>query len=397
MSKNNNGITLIALSVTIIILIILSGVTISTLTGENGILTRARLAKQMTTISNEKEAIQLDILLANMEKTLNNKYCIGKPLYDKTIENGNKWNIIVENKTRKTYGTGWYLISKYTEIENFGKTNYTWVANYTTGELNRLENDYVELSYENGLAVTDGLIFNVDFLNMSDINSWGNGVKLYGFDDKDEEGGYKDNALVFDGKNDYITIDGNLDVKDEITFEFFGNIKQYGKPEESYFVPLLGAYNARSDYDGLCIRMYSVGKSHINTNFGYSNCGNSDIWESDGGKHNLKVDCNVEIGKKDNMFTVTYNHNDCMYKVYLNGSLVKEAKLDKTYWENFRNNDVNSIKYYQIGKVTWWNFTRFFDGKIYSTRIYNKALNETDVMENYNKTVAYRSLITKNQ
>ena len=37
--EKENGITLIALIVTIIILLILAGVTIATLTGENGILT----------------------------------------------------------------------------------------------------------------------------------------------------------------------------------------------------------------------------------------------------------------------------------------------------------------------------------------------------------------------
>ena len=39
--RKNNGITLIALVITIIVLLILAGVTIATLTGENGILTRA--------------------------------------------------------------------------------------------------------------------------------------------------------------------------------------------------------------------------------------------------------------------------------------------------------------------------------------------------------------------
>ena len=37
----NRGITLIALVITIIVLLILAGVTIATLTGDNGILTRA--------------------------------------------------------------------------------------------------------------------------------------------------------------------------------------------------------------------------------------------------------------------------------------------------------------------------------------------------------------------
>ena len=46
--KNNRAITLIALVITIIVLLILAGVSIATLTGENGILTRAEDAKTET-------------------------------------------------------------------------------------------------------------------------------------------------------------------------------------------------------------------------------------------------------------------------------------------------------------------------------------------------------------
>ena len=56
-----NGITLIALVITIIVLLILAGVTIATLTGENGILTRATDAKEQTEIASVKEQAQLDI------------------------------------------------------------------------------------------------------------------------------------------------------------------------------------------------------------------------------------------------------------------------------------------------------------------------------------------------
>ena len=46
--NNARGITLIALVITIIVLLILAGVTIATLTGDNGILTRAQEAKNKT-------------------------------------------------------------------------------------------------------------------------------------------------------------------------------------------------------------------------------------------------------------------------------------------------------------------------------------------------------------
>ena len=44
--NGKNGITLIALVITIIVLLILAGVTIATLTGDNGILTKAQNAKE---------------------------------------------------------------------------------------------------------------------------------------------------------------------------------------------------------------------------------------------------------------------------------------------------------------------------------------------------------------
>ena len=104
-------------------------------------MTKARLAKQMSEVSSEKEAIQLDVTLANMENILDtsNKYYLGIPLYDKTLENGNKWNIIVENESQTIYGTGWNYIEKETEIANYGKTQYGWLVNYESGELKEFE------------------------------------------------------------------------------------------------------------------------------------------------------------------------------------------------------------------------------------------------------------------
>ena len=56
--KNKNGITLISVVVTIILLLILSTVSISQITSKNGILTKSILAKQMSQTSSEKEALQ---------------------------------------------------------------------------------------------------------------------------------------------------------------------------------------------------------------------------------------------------------------------------------------------------------------------------------------------------
>lgn len=59
MLKKNNGITLIALVITIIVLLILAGVSIAMLTGDNGVLTRASSAKVANKLGEVKDEISL--------------------------------------------------------------------------------------------------------------------------------------------------------------------------------------------------------------------------------------------------------------------------------------------------------------------------------------------------
>ena len=47
MKKQNRGITLVVLVITIIILLILAGITIATLMGQNGLITKAEQAKSV--------------------------------------------------------------------------------------------------------------------------------------------------------------------------------------------------------------------------------------------------------------------------------------------------------------------------------------------------------------
>ena len=65
--RKENGITLIALVITIIVLLILAGVSIAMLTGENGILTQAQRAKTET----ENAQAEEENILANYESVLN--------------------------------------------------------------------------------------------------------------------------------------------------------------------------------------------------------------------------------------------------------------------------------------------------------------------------------------
>ena len=60
--QREKGITLIALVITIIVLLILAGISIAMLTGQNGILTQAQNSKQATKKAEVKEKAQTDIV-----------------------------------------------------------------------------------------------------------------------------------------------------------------------------------------------------------------------------------------------------------------------------------------------------------------------------------------------
>ena len=65
--KQKNGITLIALVITIIVLLILAGVSIAMLTGQNGILTQAQNAKTTNADKSAEEKIKLAVMAARAQ------------------------------------------------------------------------------------------------------------------------------------------------------------------------------------------------------------------------------------------------------------------------------------------------------------------------------------------
>lgn len=115
----NQGITLIALVITIIVLLILVGVSIATLTGENGILTKAVTAKKETDIATEDEKVKLAVASA-----INNDGEFDSNLFITEITNqglsGNSdtnGNIVVNTKNKT------YTISDKGKITETNKTN----------------------------------------------------------------------------------------------------------------------------------------------------------------------------------------------------------------------------------------------------------------------------------
>ena len=113
--KNSKGITLIALVITIIVLLILAGVSIAMLTGENGILTQATNAKEKTTKAEEEEKVNMAVLgssiadngyseildEASFRQELTNQF--GNNGYDLVVNGDGSFIITVEDTQRKYY------------------------------------------------------------------------------------------------------------------------------------------------------------------------------------------------------------------------------------------------------------------------------------------------------
>ena len=106
--ENIQGITLIALVVTIVVLLILAAVSISLLTGENGVITQAQNAKEETEIGEEKEAISVAYGGAKIVKQ--NEDITAGDMQDQFDYNGTKAQASGNINIQFTESGRWYKI-----------------------------------------------------------------------------------------------------------------------------------------------------------------------------------------------------------------------------------------------------------------------------------------------
>ena len=154
LNKKQKGITLIALVITIIVLLILAGVSIAMLTGENGILTQAQNAKNRTAEAEAQEREDLD----KQNELISN--AIGLPetsdtkpfLPEGATVTNNDLNTGVTIKDSNGNEWVWIEVPKsiYTNTEYNGGTAPTSSEDYEKIESVMIEyaKDYREANYE---------------------------------------------------------------------------------------------------------------------------------------------------------------------------------------------------------------------------------------------------------
>ena len=201
--KNNKGITLVALVVTIVVLLILAGVSINLVLGDNGIITKAKEAQRKSAEATQNDLIGMNELAQQLEEKINGSTGSGSgnggaggktepetvPYlpsddfhYDTSTSvdtgliiadsNGNEYVWVVVPRTTAVYkttglGKTTFTDADYrsieTDLKNYTSTygttddfSDTWYADtnnegwLTEAEYKTLKNDMLKSVYENG-------------------------------------------------------------------------------------------------------------------------------------------------------------------------------------------------------------------------------------------------------
>ena len=188
--NKTRGITLIALVITIVVLLILAAVTISTLFGENGIITRANNARFQTNLAALKEEIDV----YKVGEQLNNKTGIDQypVIKEETLESVDKSIISDELKQKMVK---WATTAGKDEIATIDTIDYSKFykldkekvksANNFKGDLYliALENEYKVISIEGEEYQNDTIYVLIPLNDVADpeyIAVANNTYKLYG-------------------------------------------------------------------------------------------------------------------------------------------------------------------------------------------------------------------------
>lgn len=419
-TKEMKGITLVALVITVIILLILATISIQTLTN-TGLFRKAKEATKKYSEAEEKEKIQMELYYDQINKSTNGTSTnqIGEQLYDKNVENGSKWHIIVINDSKKIYGTGWTYIPKGSTISDT-KTNETWLINNSSQEIIKLEDGtFTDLSYKTAVGTTDGLIFNLDpsvieNATKENINEkLGSNVELMNFD-WNKDSGLTKKSFNFDGVNDYIKIkydneeEKNILAQNGFTFEFYGTYNGGTSYNEKNEVV------DNNGYKGLFCYWNGNEKEQASLRFGINNYGKNIFWNAKVGIMGVdalksdyshpKAPWNIiypETEKiqsnKEVYFTITLNctQNNYIHTLYANGEKLYEGNFNNIYWNNFVKDDLQKLKYFCIGRSSMdnngcWHYSKM---NAYSIKLYNRGLSAEEVKDNYNKAVAYHNAL----
>ena len=134
--KNEKGITLVALVITIIVLLILAGVTLSMVMGESGIFGKANSAKEKTQLSNAEETIKLAVLENQVNSVSGDVALTNDQLKEEIAKKLTEQGYTVSGSKVTYYEDKTIDIEDYLEKESTSKITWTWADTDNSGTKN---------------------------------------------------------------------------------------------------------------------------------------------------------------------------------------------------------------------------------------------------------------------
>ena len=138
--RNQRGITLIALVITIIVLLILAGVSIAMLTGDNGILSKARQAQTDTVKSSNEEILKLaisDVITEHYANSGSGALAITADQLKTALANANADLTVLESGTPDANGEVSVTESSGTITVTFYGDSSTYKVASSTGKITK--------------------------------------------------------------------------------------------------------------------------------------------------------------------------------------------------------------------------------------------------------------------
>ena len=257
----NKGVTLIALAVTIVVMLILAGVTISVLNGENGIVKQAQKAKEESKIKELKEKVRIDIAGKRVEN-INGELRVSvlKEILDKYFDNVPVETQITSEtklKAKEEYGKYEMKISDIDVGEITYETSYT-IFKDVNGEQVPIPEGYIvsENSDENivnkGLVISDSRGNEYVWISCT-VDSSSNKLQYkrteWGVekDGADNSRAIKDELTLKDIDVTYSKTDTDNGINEEISKEIVAQINAEKESIKKYGGYYIGRYEVGKD------------------------------------------------------------------------------------------------------------------------------------------------------
>lgn len=156
------GITLIALVVTIVVLLILAGVSITMLSGENGVISQAKKAKEEQTIGKEKEEIDLTKQTLKMNKGDFENFTFSATEFEEELKKYDE-NVQVKGNPQTLY-------VKYIETNNTYEIELNKDIIKYDGNFDEIDTLDIRLRYEYGYLFVDIINDAKDEMDIDNLN-----------------------------------------------------------------------------------------------------------------------------------------------------------------------------------------------------------------------------------